>query len=65
MGKGKRTPAVAAAPELDVFEKVRSAPMLSGFKRAQARQAVEHVRLRGIEPRVEPLLRAAIAVLTP
>ncbi|MBK7581546.1 MAG: HNH endonuclease [Myxococcales bacterium] len=58
-------PAVAAAPEPEVFEKVRSALVLSGFKRAQARQAVEHVRLRGIEPRVEPLLRAAIAVLTP
>ncbi|MBK7579273.1 MAG: HNH endonuclease [Myxococcales bacterium] len=58
-------PAVAAAPEPEVFEKVRSALVLSGFKRAQARHAVEHVRLRGIEPRVEPLLRAAIAVLTP
>jgi hypothetical protein len=58
-------PSVAVAPEPDVFEKVRSALVLSGFKRTQARQAVEHVRRRGIEPRVEPLLRAAIAVLTP
>ncbi|MBK7585234.1 MAG: HNH endonuclease [Myxococcales bacterium] len=57
-------PAPAVAPEPEVFEKVRSALVLSGFKRAQARHAVEHVRLRGIEPRVEPLLRAAIAVLT-
>ncbi|MBK7585253.1 MAG: HNH endonuclease [Myxococcales bacterium] len=58
-------PAVAAAPEPEVFEKVRSALVLSGFKRAQARHAVEQVRLRGVEPRAEPLLRAAIAVLTP
>ncbi|MBK7582985.1 MAG: hypothetical protein IPI67_22665 [Myxococcales bacterium] len=57
-------PAVAAAPEPEVFEKVRSALVLSGFKRAQARHALEQVRLRGVEPRVEPLLRAAIAALT-
>ncbi|MBK7581209.1 MAG: HNH endonuclease [Myxococcales bacterium] len=63
--EANRTPAVAAAPDPDVFEKVRSALVLSGFKRAQARQAVDQVRGRGVEPRVEPLLRAAIAVLTP
>ncbi|MBK7582331.1 MAG: HNH endonuclease [Myxococcales bacterium] len=58
-------PPPAVAAELEVFEKVRSALVLSGFKRAQARHAVEQVRLRGVEPRVEPLLRAAVAVLTP
>ncbi|MCC6662227.1 MAG: hypothetical protein IT375_00720 [Polyangiaceae bacterium] len=39
--------------------------MRLGFKRAQAEQAVRQVRARGVEPRPEPLLRAAIAVLTP
>lgn len=33
--------------------------------RAQAEQAVQQVRVRGVGPWPEPLLRAAIAVLTP
>ena len=56
-------PEPAAAP--DVFEKVRSRLVRLGFKRAEARAAVEQVRMREVEPRPEPLLRAAIAVLTP
>ena len=56
-------PEPAAAP--DVFEKVRWGLVRLGFKRAQAEQAVQQVRVRGVEPRPEPLLRAAIAVLTP
>ena len=59
------SPAPAAASTSDVFEKVRSGLVRLGFKRAQAEQAVRHVRARGVEPRPEPLLRAAIAVLTP
>lgn len=55
-------PAARAAP--DVFEKVRSGLVRLGFKRAQAEQAVQQVRVRGVEPRPEPLLRAAIALLT-
>lgn len=48
----------------DVFEKVRSGLVRLGFKRAQAERAVQQLRVRGVEPRPEPLLRAAIAVLT-
>ncbi|MCK6533763.1 MAG: hypothetical protein L6Q84_12410 [Polyangiaceae bacterium] len=59
------SPAPAAASTSDVFERVRAGLVRLGFKRAQAEQAVRHVRARGVEPRPEPLLRAAIAVLTP
>ncbi len=59
------SPAPVAASTSDVFERVRSGLVRLGFKRAQAEQAVRHVRARGVEPRPEPLLRAAIAVLTP
>ncbi|MCC6668381.1 MAG: HNH endonuclease, partial [Polyangiaceae bacterium] len=59
------SPAPAAASTSDVFERVRAGLVRLGFKRAQAEQAVRQVRARGVEPRPEPLLRAAIAVLTP
>ena len=64
-GVGPESPAPAAASTSDVFERVRAGLVRLGFKRAQAEQAVRQVRARGVEPRPEPLLRAAIAVLTP
>jgi 5-methylcytosine-specific restriction endonuclease McrA len=58
-------PAPAALPELDVYEKVLGALVHVGFKRAEARRAVEHVRLGGVEPLLEPMLRRALTALTP
>jgi 5-methylcytosine-specific restriction endonuclease McrA len=58
-------PPPAALPERDVSEKVLGALVHSGFKRAEARRAIEQVRLRGVEPLLEPMLRAAFAALAP
>jgi hypothetical protein len=55
----------AVKPEPEVFEKVLAALLHSGFKRHEARRALEHVRALGVEPRLEPVLRGALAVLTP
>ena len=63
------TPAVppmdAVEPEPEVFDKVLAALVRSGFKRPEARRALEQVGMRGVEPRPEPVLRAALTVLTP
>ena len=56
-------PAVEPAPS--VYEKVLFALVHMGFKRKQALRAVEHLRLREVDPRPDLLLRAAISVLTP
>ncbi|MCC6903480.1 MAG: hypothetical protein IT377_31205 [Polyangiaceae bacterium] len=55
----------SGVPVGEVFDKVLAALTHSGFKHAQARRALEEVRRRGVEPRPEPLLRAALAVLVP
>jgi Holliday junction resolvasome RuvABC DNA-binding subunit len=57
--------APAVEPEPEVFEKVLAALVRSGFKRPEARRAVEQVGMRGVDPRPEPVLRAALTVLTP
>jgi hypothetical protein len=59
------SPAPAVEPAPNVYDKVLFALVHAGFKRKAARQAVEHVRARGVEPQPEPLLRAAISVLCP
>ncbi|MBK8996729.1 MAG: HNH endonuclease [Myxococcales bacterium] len=53
------------APEGDVSEKVLGALVRMGFKRADARRAVEQARLREVKPLLEPMLRATLAILTP
>lgn len=58
-------PAPPPAPERDVSEKVLGALVRMGFKRADARRALEQIRLRGVEPLLEPMLRATLAILTP
>ena len=58
-------PLPTALRERDVSEKVLGALVHSGFKRAEARRALEQVRLRGVEPLLEPMLRAAFAALAP
>lgn len=55
----------AALPERDVSEKVLGALVHSGFKRSEARRALEQVRSRGVEPLLEPMLRAAFTALAP
>ncbi|MBI3200745.1 MAG: hypothetical protein HYZ29_04310 [Myxococcales bacterium] len=55
----------SGVPVGEVFEKVLAALTHSGFKRREARRAVEEVCRRGVEPRPEPVLRAALAVLVP
>ncbi len=55
----------AAPPECDAFQKVCYALVHMGFKATQAKRALDELRRRGVEPRPEPLLRAAITVLTP
>jgi Holliday junction resolvasome RuvABC DNA-binding subunit len=55
----------AAPPERDAFQKVEYALVHMGFKATQAKRALDEVRRRGVESRPEPLLRAAITVLTP
>ena len=46
-------------------EKIQAALVRLGFRTAKARRAVEQARARGVEPGLEPLLRAALAELTP
>ncbi|MCC6897511.1 MAG: HNH endonuclease [Polyangiaceae bacterium] len=62
-------PAVPAAPaapsEREAFQKVQYALVHMGFKATLAKRALDELRRRGVEPRPEPLLRAAIAVLMP
>ena len=58
-------PAHASEPQLDIKEKLLAALVHSGFKQVEARRALERVRTLGVEPRPEPMLRAALAVLTP
>ncbi|MBK8998765.1 MAG: HNH endonuclease [Myxococcales bacterium] len=53
------------APEGGVSEKVLGALVRMGFKRADARRAVEQARLREVKPLLEPMLRATLAILTP
>ncbi|MBK9000953.1 MAG: HNH endonuclease [Myxococcales bacterium] len=53
------------APEGGVSEKVLGALVRMGFKRADARRAVEQARMREVEPLLEPMLRATLAILTP
>jgi len=48
-----------------VSEKVLGALVRMGFKRADARRAVEQARLCEVEPLLEPMLRATLAILTP
>ncbi len=55
----------AAPPERDAFQKVQYALVHMGFKATQAKRALDELRRRGVEPRPEPLLRAAITVLMP
>jgi 5-methylcytosine-specific restriction endonuclease McrA len=57
------TPAFPATR--DCFEKVVAGLTGLGFARSDARRAVEEVRQRGVEPLPEPVLRAALSVLTP
>ncbi|MBI3204729.1 MAG: HNH endonuclease [Myxococcales bacterium] len=57
--------APAAPPERDAFQKVQYALVHMGFKATLAKRALDELRRRGVEPRPEPLLRAAIAVLMP
>jgi len=56
--------APAPEPEPDVFAKVAAGLVKMGFARPAARRAVEQVRRQGVELRPEPVLRAALAVLT-
>lgn len=58
-------PAPTPAPEGGVSEKVLGALVRMGFKRADARRAVEQARLCEVEPLLEPMLRATLAILTP
>jgi 5-methylcytosine-specific restriction endonuclease McrA len=58
-------PPAAALPAHDVSEKVLGALVHSGFKRTEARRALDQVRSRGVEPLLEPMLRAAFAALAP
>jgi 5-methylcytosine-specific restriction endonuclease McrA len=58
-------PPPTALPDRDVSEKVLGALVHSGFKRTEARRALEQVRSRGVEPLLEPMLRAAFAALAP
>ncbi|MBK8997014.1 MAG: HNH endonuclease [Myxococcales bacterium] len=53
------------APEGGVSEKVLGALVRMGFKRADARRAVEQARMREVKPLLEPMLRATLAILTP
>ncbi|GMV27810.1 MAG: hypothetical protein AMXMBFR58_38410 [Phycisphaerae bacterium] len=53
------------APNHDVSEKVLGALVRMGFKRADARRAVEQARLLEVEPLLEPMFRATLAILTP
>jgi len=55
----------APTPNHDVSEKVLGALVRMGFKRADARRAVEQARVREVEPLLEPMLRATLAILTP
>ncbi|MCC6903795.1 MAG: HNH endonuclease, partial [Polyangiaceae bacterium] len=57
--------APASPPARDAFQKVQYALVHMGFKATQAKRALEELRRRGVEPRPEPLLRAAITVLMP
>lgn len=63
--KQNTLPAPPPAPKEDVSEKVLAALVRSGFKRTDARRALEQLRLRGVEPLLEPMLRAAFAALAP
>ncbi|MBK9001460.1 MAG: HNH endonuclease [Myxococcales bacterium] len=58
-------PTPAPAPEGGVSEKVLGALVRMGFKRADARRAVEQARMREVKPLLEPMLRATLAILTP
>ncbi|MBK9001033.1 MAG: HNH endonuclease [Myxococcales bacterium] len=58
-------PAPTPAPEGGVSEKVLGALVRMGFKRADARRAVEQARMREVKPLLEPMLRATLAILTP
>ena len=66
-GREARGVSAGTAAELksEVFEKVLAALLHSGFKRHEARRALEQVRSLGVEPQLEPVLRGALAVLTP
>ncbi len=62
----EKTPGPDMPPEWDESsEKIQSALVRLGFRTAKARRAVEQARARGVEPGLEPLLRAALAELTP
>ena len=52
-------------PRDESSEKIQAALVRLGFRTAKARRAVEQARARGVEPGLEPLLRAALAELTP
>lgn len=65
-----RAPATSPAPAVEPApsvcdDKVLFALVHMGFKRKAARQALEQVRARGVEPQHQPLLRAALSVLCP
>jgi 5-methylcytosine-specific restriction endonuclease McrA len=51
--------------EPDCYEKAVAGLIGMGFIRSEARRAVAQLRARDVEPRVEPLLREAVALLTP
>jgi hypothetical protein len=62
----EKKPGPDAPPEWDESsEKIQAALVRLGFRTAKARRAVEQARARGVEPGLEPLLRAALAELTP
>ncbi|MBE7482829.1 MAG: HNH endonuclease [Polyangiaceae bacterium] len=63
--KRNTPPTPPLAPEGGVSEKVLGALVRMGFKRADARRAVEQARLCEVEPLLEPMLRATLAILTP
>ncbi len=63
--KRNTPPTPPLAPEGGVSEKVLGALVRMGFKRADARRAVEQARLREVDPLLEPMFRATLAILTP
>jgi len=51
--------------EPDSYEKAVTGLVRMGFAKPAARRAIAELRARGVEPSVEPLLREALALLTP
>jgi hypothetical protein len=60
-----RTAQTAQAGQRSAHEKVRFALRHMGFRERESAEAIAELQRRGIEPSVEPLLRAALNLLAP